>query len=185
MSGVETAGPGERLTERLRLRRWTDADRPAFAAMNADPAVMEHLPEVLDQAASDALLERVQRPWAERGIGLWAVERRADGRLLGWAGLNPMPPDVPAAGEWEVGWRLAREAWGHGYATEAAREALQVARERGEARVWSMTVPANVRSVAVMRRLGLVLDRTFEHPRFPPGHRLRDHVLYRLDLGRP
>jgi RimJ/RimL family protein N-acetyltransferase len=180
------AGPaGARTTERLLLRRWTEADRPAFAAMNADPAVMEHLPDVLDRPGSDVLLDRVLRPWEERGIGLWAVERLADGRLLGWAGLNPMPAEVPAAGEWEVGWRLVREVWGHGYATEAAREALQVARERAEPRVWSMTVPANVRSVAVMRRLGMVFDRTFDHPRFPPGHRLRAHVLYRLDLISP
>ncbi len=171
------------LTERLRLRTWTDADRPAFAAMNADPAVMEHLPAVLDRAASDALLDGLRAVWAERGIGLWAVERRSDSQLLGWAGLNPMPVGTPGAGEWEVGWRLSRAAWGHGYATEAATEGVRVARERGLARVWSMTVPANVRSIAVMRRLGLVEHGRFEHPRFPPGHRLREHVAYVLELA--
>jgi len=170
------------LTERLRLRSWTEADRPAFAALNADPVVMEHLPTVLDRAGSDALMDWVRSVRAERGVGLWAVERRADGVLLGWAGLNPMPDGTPGAGEWEVGWRLARHAWGHGYATEAATEGVRVARELGLPRVWSMTVPANVRSIAVMRRLGLVEHGTFENPRFPPGHRLREHVAYVLEL---
>ncbi|RYZ27528.1 MAG: N-acetyltransferase [Propionibacteriaceae bacterium] len=178
MTGVE-----EVLTERLRLRTWTDADRPAFAAMNGDPVVMEHLPQVLDRAGSDVLMDRLRAVWAERGLGLWAVERRSDGALLGWAGLNPMPVGTPGAGEWEIGWRLTRAAWGHGYATEAATEGLRVARERGFPRVWSMTVPANVRSIAVMRRLGLVEHGPFENPRFPPGHRLRDHVASVLELG--
>lgn len=171
------------LTPRLRLRTWTDADRPAFAAMNADPAVMEHLPAVLDRAASDALMDGLRSVWAGRGIGLWAVERRSDGVLLGWAGLNPMPVGTPGAGEWEIGWRLVRAAWGHGYATEAAGEGVRVARELGLSRLWSMTVPANVRSIAVMRRLGLVEHGPFEHPRFPVGHRLRDHVAYVLPLA--
>ena len=81
----------ERTTARLLLRGWTDADRAAFAAMNADPEVMRHFPQALDRAASDAMLDRFVAGWAQRGLGLWAVERRADGLLLGWAGLNPMP----------------------------------------------------------------------------------------------
>ncbi len=176
------AGPDEVRTDRLRLRRWSEDDRPAFAAMNADRAVMEHLPGVLDRAGSDALLDRLEAVWDERGVGLWAVERRDDGAFLGWAGLNPMPPGTPGAGEWEIGWRFVREAWGHGYATEAAREGLRVARARGEARVWSTTVPANVRSTGVMRRLGLELHSRFDHPRFAEGHRLRAHVAYAVDL---
>jgi len=175
-------GVEEVLTERLRLRTWTDADLPAFAAMNGDPAVMEHLPKVLDRAASDALMDGLRAVWAERGLGLWAVERRADGVLLGWAGLNPMPVGTPGAGEWEIGWRLARAAWGHGYANEAATEGVRVARELGLPRVWSMTVPANVRSIAVMRRLGMVEHGPFEHHRFEEGHRLRRHVAYVLEL---
>lgn len=179
---ADVGSEGEVLTGRLRLRRWTDADRPAFAAMNADPAVMEHLPALLDRAGSDALMDRFRGVWAEHGRGVWAVERRSDGVLLGWTGLHPMPDGTPGAGEWEVGWRLVRAAWGHGYATEAATEAVHVARRLGLPRVWSITVPANVRSVAVMRRLGLVEHSRFEHPRLPPGHRLRDHVAYVLEL---
>ena len=158
----------EVLTERLRLRTWTDADRPAFAAMNADPVVMEHLPAVLDRAGSDVLMDRLRdglgrtRP---RALGGRAAFRR------GAARLGRAQPDArrarPGAGEWEIGWRLARAAWGHGYATEAATEGLRVARERGFPRVWSMTVPANVRSIAVMRRLGLVEHGPFDAPALP------------------
>ena len=176
------SGVGERTTERLLLRTWTAADRPAFAALNADPAVMEHLPDVLDRPRSDALLDVLEERWERNGVGLWALVRRDDPTLLGWVGLNPMPDGTPVAGEWEIGWRLAQEAWGHGYASEAAAEAVRVAQELGLPRLWSMTVPANVRSIAVMRRLGMVADEGFEHPRFPVGHRLRAHVLYRLDL---
>ena len=173
----------EVLTDRLRLRTWTDADRPAFAALNADPDVMRHLSGLLDRERSDALMDALRRGWAQQGVDLWAVERRSDGVLLGWAGLHPMPDGTPGAGEWEVGWRLARAAWGHGYATEAATEAVRVARELGAPRVWSMTVPANVRSLAVMRRLGMVEHGVFQHPRFPEGHRLRETVAYVLDLA--
>lgn len=167
-----------RRTERLLLRRWNDADRPAFAAMNADPEVMRHLPAVLDRTASDGLLDALEERWGAQGFGLWALERLDQGGLLGWTGLNPMPPGTPGAGDQEVGWRLVRSAWGHGYATEAAYEALRVADELGLPRVWSMCTLANVRSQAVMRRIGLVEHSRFEHPRLEPGHPLRAHVAY-------
>ncbi len=182
LGGEGLSATDEVRTERLRLRRWTGADRPAFAAMNADPEVMRHLPALLDREGSDALLDRLLDVWAEHDLGLWALERRDGGALLGWTGLAPMPPGTPGAGEWEVGWRLARAAWGHGYATEAATAAVRVARGRGLPRLWSMTVPANVRSIAVMRRLGMVEHSVFENPRFAEGHRLRTHVAYVLEL---
>lgn len=166
-------------TTRLLLRRWRPADADAFAVMNADPEVMRYFPAPLDRTASDALLADLEARWERNGAGLWAVERRADQVLLGFTGLNPMPPGTPGAGEWEVGWRLARHAWGHGYATEAARMALRFAREDLCApRVWSMTAVDNDRSQAVMRRLGLVEHSRFEHPRLPVGHPLSLHVAY-------
>lgn len=176
--------PDERRTERLVLRQWRDDDREPFAAMNADPEVMEHLPAVLDRAASDAMLDRLQASIEEQGWGLWAVERRDTGALVGFTGLSVPRHPLPFLPCVEVGWRLARPAWGHGFATEAGREALQVAfDEIGLDEVVSFTTVTNVRSRAVMQRLGLTRDPAddFDHPALPEGSPLRRHVLYRVD----
>jgi RimJ/RimL family protein N-acetyltransferase len=167
-------------TERLLMRRWRDADRRPFAAMNADPEVMRYFPAMLDRVASDAYLDRMEALFERQGFGLWALEEAEGGRFLGFTGLNPMPAGVPGAGGMEVGWRLARHAWHHGYATEAGTAALGVAfRGAGLAEVWSMTAVPNEPSQAVMRRLGMTLHTHFEHPRIEPGHPLRRHVLFR------
>ena len=168
-------------TERLLMRRWRDADRAPFAAMNADPEVMRYLLEPLDRAASDAYMDRIEALLQRQGFGLWALEQAATGRFLGFTGLNPMPPGVPGAGEMEVGWRLVSRAWHQGFATEAATAALDVAfRGVGLAEIWSMTAVLNEPSQAVMRRLGMTLHGHFEHPRIEPGHPLRPHVVYRI-----
>jgi RimJ/RimL family protein N-acetyltransferase len=169
----------ELTTARLRLRGFEERDRTPFAAMNADPAVMEHFPSTLDRAASDALVDRIQERWSNDGHGLWAVERRDDRSFLGFTGVARLPYlDVP-----EVGWRFARFAWGQGYATEAAEAA--VAYGFGPLRlgeVVSVTTVGNARSMRVMERLGMHRDPAddFEHPNLPAGHPLRPHVLYRL-----
>jgi RimJ/RimL family protein N-acetyltransferase len=178
-----TACPVGLDTPRLRLRRWRDSDRDPFAALNADPAVMEHFPSALDRAASDALAARADRRFAEQGFGLWALEVRATGRFIGFTGLTSPDWDAPFTPAVEVGWRLARDAWGHGYATEAARASLA----DGFARlpvdeIVSFTVPANRRSRRVMEALGMGHrpEDDFDHPALPVGHPLRRHVLYRL-----
>jgi RimJ/RimL family protein N-acetyltransferase len=177
-------GPVPRLrTPRLLLRDWRDADREPFAVLNADPRVAEFLSGTLDRATSDALIERIRQGWAERGHGLWAVERREDGAFLGFVGLAAHSFEAAFTPCVEVGWRLGPAAWGHGYATEAAQAALRFGFEDlGLAGIVSFTVPANVKSRAVMERLGMTRDPAddFDHPRFPDGHRLRRHVLYRL-----
>jgi len=182
------AMPIERETERLTLRQWRDADRGAFADMNADPVVMEHFPATWPRGQSDAMLERVRDAIVRRGWGMWAVERRADASLLGFVGLTTVPDDMPFAPAVEVGWRLVRPAWGFGYATEAAREALHVAFDvLGLAEVVSYTALTNERSAAVMRRLGMREAGRFDHPRVPEGHRLRPHrmlALRREDFAR-
>ena len=171
-------------TERLLMRRWREADRAPFAAMNADPVVMRYLLAPLDRAASDEYLDRIEALFQRQGFGLWALEEAATGRFLGFTGLNPMPPGVPGAGGMEVGWRLAQHAWHHGFATEAATAALGVGfRGAGLAEIWSMTSVHNEPSQAVMRRLGMTAYANFDHPRIEPGHPLRPHVVYRL--GRP
>jgi len=170
-------------TGRLLLRGWRDADRAPFAAMNADPAVMEHFPAVLDGDASDALIDRFLEHWAAHGLGIWAAERRSDARFIGYAGLCRPSFEAHFTPAVEVGWRLAHEAWGHGYATEASMAALRFGFEQARLEeIVSFTVPANERSWRVMERLGMRRDPAgdFDHPRIPPGHRLRRHVLYRL-----
>ncbi|MGJ3262975.1 MAG: GNAT family N-acetyltransferase [Salinarimonas sp.] len=172
-------------TERLLLRPWRDADLAPFAALNADPRVMEHFPSVLGRLDSDAAAARFRRAFAARGWGLWAVEVKGGAPFVGFTGLNPAPGDLPVAPAVEVGWRLAAEHWGRGYATEAARAAVDFAFARlRPPEVVSFTVPQNTRSIAVMSRIGLVRDPAgdFDMPAPRPGGAPRPHVLYR---GRP
>lgn len=170
-------------TQRLRLRSWHDHDRDAFAALNGDPVVMEHFPSVLDRGASDALVDRIVAGWRAEGLGLWAIEALDDGRFLGFAGLSRPTFEAHFTPAVEVGWRFARDAWGHGYATEAATAAVAYGFDTfGLGEIVSFTVPANLRSRRVMERLGMTRDTAddFDHPRLPLGHPLRRHVLYRL-----
>lgn len=172
-----------RRTERLVLRGWRDDDRAAWAAMNADPEVMRYFPDTLTREQSDAMLDRMDAALAEQGWGLWALERQDTGEMVGFTGLAVPRHDLPFNPCVEVGWRLARSAWGRGFATEAAREALRVGfDEVGLAEVVSMTSVPNTPSRAVMERLGMTRDPAddFEHPAVPPGHPLRPHVLYRI-----
>jgi RimJ/RimL family protein N-acetyltransferase len=149
--------------------------------MNADPEVMRHFPATMDRAATDAGIDRIERLFERQGFGLWALEVAATGEFIGFTGLSPMPDGVPGAGGMEVGWRLARRAWHHGYATEAARAAVDVAFSgAGLPELWSMTAVTNLPSQAVMQRIGMTLHSYFEHPRVPEGHPVRPHVLYHL-----
>lgn len=168
-------------TERLVLREWRDDDRDDWAAMNADPQVMEFFPARLDRVQSDAAFDRISGALAERGWGLWAVEH--EGRFLGFTGLAPVGFEAPFTPATEIGWRLRRDAWGHGFATEAARAVMRFAfDELGLDEVVSFTSVANARSRAVMARLGMTHDPAddFDNPKVPAGSPLRPHVLYRL-----
>jgi ribosomal-protein-alanine N-acetyltransferase len=169
-------------TERLLLRQWRDADREPWAALNADPEVMEHFPATLERAASDAFVTKASRAIAARGWGFWAVERHADGAFVGMVGMVPVTFDADFVPAVEVGWRLAREHWGHGYATEAAAAAVDFGfGELGLDEIVSFTVRDNRRSREVMERLGFVHDPDggFWHPSVPAGSPLGPHVLYR------
>lgn len=168
-------------TERLVLRAWRDDDVDAFAAMNADPVVMEHFPSTLTRVQTDDLVARIERHFEDHGFGLWAVEVRGGAPFIGFVGLalpNFEAFFTPAV---EVGWRLAKDHWGQGYATEGAREAVRFGFEDAAlAEIVSFTVLANERSQGVMRRLGLSKDGEFDHPNLPGRHPMRRHVLYRL-----
>ena len=173
-------------TDRLLLRGWRDDDRAPFAALNADPEVMEHFPAPLTPAESDALVERITAGFDAHGYGLWAVEVRATGELIGFTGLALQTFPASFTPAVEVGWRLARQAWGRGYATEAATAALAYGFDiAGLDEIVSFTAVTNVPSQRVMQRLGMTRNPAddFEHPNIAPGSPLRPHVLYRLRRG--
>jgi len=171
-------------TPRLLLRHLNDLDRDAFAAMNADPRVMEFLPSVATRAQSDAIVDRLRAHFDEHGFGAWCVVERNSGRFCGFAGLHRVTFAAPFAPTVEALWRFVPEVWGRGYATEAARAAIDDGFSRLDLpKIHTFTVPMNIRSRAVMERCGFthVPDGDFDHPALPEGHRLRRHVLYVLD----
>lgn len=173
--------PYERQTARLVLRRWRDADRAPFADQNADPEVMRHFASVLDRAGSDAMVDRILAHWERHGWGPWAAELRATGEFAGFLGL--LVPRFPLPGEpgVEVGWRLGRAHWGHGYATEGGRAALEMGfGELGLQEIVAVTALGNERSKRVMERLGMrAANLEFDHPGVPEDSPVRRHCLYR------
>lgn len=175
------AAPIEMETERLYLRQWKATDRGPFSALNSDPRVMEFFPSPLTRAESDAMAERCQLLIEERGWGFWAVESKATREFIGLVGLHTPSPELPFSPCIEVGWRLAFNHWGKGFASEAAKEALRVGFNLLDLKeIVSFTTIGNFRSRAVMKRLGMQESGTFEHPEVPESSALRQHCLYRL-----
>ena len=167
-------------TPRVLLRRWCDDDLRPLSEMNADAEVMEFFPSTLSASESAAMVERIEQGFEANGFGLWALE--IDGRFAGFTGLNSTTFDTPMGPHVEIGWRLARWAWGLGYASEAAAEVLRDGFERvGLDDIHSFTTVTNLRSRAVMERLGLQHrpEYDFDHPR-TPGWWGQRHVVYHL-----
>ena len=170
-------------TERLLLRRWKDSDLDAYAAMNADPAVMEHFPKVSTYDETKASMERIENSFEQRSYGLWAVELISSKEFIGFAGLWSPTFEAHFTPCVEIGWRLAHKHWGKGYAPEAARAILKDGFERlGLEEIVAMTAFPNKNSVRVMEKLGMTFDPSdnFIHPVVADDPRLRDHVLYRI-----
>lgn len=168
-------------TDRLVLRPAVDADRDAIAALNAHPQVGAWLGGVRDRAESDAFVDRVQAHQAEHGFGFWVVERQADARVVGMTGIWWVPEEMAMGRIVEIGWRFLPDAWGQGYATEAAKGALAHGFEAlGLPEIIAFTARANLASQSVMRRIGMSHDpmRDFDHPGLAEGHPLRPHVVY-------
>ena len=174
--------PIEFQTARLALRRWQDRHRAPFAAMNADPLVMRYFAAPQDRAQSDASIDAWQAQFDAQGWSNWAVERLDSGEFLGFVGLSVPRRVLPFGPCVEIGWRLHRAAWGHGYASEGARACLRVGFGQLQLpEIVSFTALANRPSIAVMERIGLVnAHADFDHPALPEGHVLRRHGLYRL-----
>lgn len=170
-------------TERLILRGWTADDEDAYAALHADPHVAYWLGGRLTPEEAHASLERNRARIEAQGWGMFAIERKEDGALLGVAGLQPVAEEIPVAPGVEASWRLSPAAWRRGYCTEAMRAVLADAKRRGEPEIVSFTAETNTRSQAVMTRLGFARDpkSDFDHPRLA-GHTLSRHVVYRLAL---
>ena len=171
-------------TERLRMRQWRESDLAPFFALACDPQVMEFLLPLPTRAESDAAAHRARALIAQKGWGFWAVERKDTGEFIGFTGLNVPMATLPFSPCVEIGWRLSRTSWGQGFATEAARGALQVGFERlGLGEIVAFTANGNLRSAAVMARLGMHEDvaGAFEHPAVPEGNALRGHRLFRID----
>ncbi|WP_027467913.1 GNAT family N-acetyltransferase [Deefgea rivuli] len=173
-------------TDRLIARQWRDEDAEAFAQMNADPRVMQYFPACLSRDKSDAAFEAMRSIITEQGWGFWAIEEQATQRFIGFVGLNIPSPELPFSPCTEIGWRLAHEFWGKGYATEAAQGALRCGfTQLNLAEIVSFTSIHNQPSQAVMRRLGMLQEtENFQHPKVLLGHELREHCLYRLSKAR-
>lgn len=170
-------------TQRLILRGMRDGDFAPFAAMNADPRVMEYFRATMTRDQSSAMIRRIEDHFARYGHGFWMVEAVGVADFAGIAGLMVPGFEVRFAPAVEIGWRFAPACWGKGYATEAARALLAFGFDRvGLEEVVSFTVPANRRSRRVMERIGMTHDAPgdFDHPNLPEGDPLRRHVLYRL-----
>ena len=170
-------------TARLRLRTWTGPDREEFVHHLNRPAVMRWLGGVQDEAAYAASFERIEQYQREFGHTLWIVERKADSALLGFCGLKRVnSPGAPNPGDFEVGWRLREDAWGQGFAKEAAIASLDLAFGKFRApHVVALTVEGNQASQALMKRLGMVRreDMDFQDERFGPE--LNPTIVYRID----
>lgn len=173
-SGVEIT------TTRLWLRRWRDEDLEPFAALNADPEVMEYFPSPLMPEETRALVERVHRHFEQHRFGPWAVEMPSRSRFIGAIGLAVPSFEAGFTPCVEIAWRLARPWWGQGLATEGSQAVLSYGFERLRlSEIVAFTVPGNTRSRRVMEKLGMRYSEDFDHPQLEPGHPLRRHVMYR------
>lgn len=170
-------------TERLVIRDWRDSDRETYAGFVGDAEIRRFYVEVLSRAESDAMIDRFIEYGARDGFGLYAVERKSDGALLGDVGLVPVAMPIRGNPPVEIGWLLGKQYWGQGYAPEAAQAWLDYAFDVlnfGEVVAWTATM--NLPSQRVMQKLGMVRDPQddFLHPKVPDGHPLQPHFLYRI-----
>ncbi len=170
-------------TKRLILRRWKDSDLMPASIMCSDPDVREFYPDRLSSEETKLMIERIEARTDKYGFGLWAAELKETGAFIGFIGAQVPGFDAHFMPCVEIGWHLAKEYWGKGYAVEGAKATCRVLFENfGQSEVVAMTAVANHRSRRVMEKLGMTHDPAddFDHPKLPEDHKLRRHVLYRL-----
>lgn len=167
-------------TERLILRSWKPEDLPGFAAMNKDERVMKYFPTTLTDAETEAFYNRIRQEMEEEGWGLYAVELRESGEFIGYVGLHKIGFEADFTPGIEIGWRLAADHHGKGYATEAAKAVLRLAKTNGIETLYSFTAEINRPSERVMQKIGMEKIGSFNHPKLAEGSPLCRHVLYRI-----
>ena len=169
-------------TDRLILRQWKSSDVEPFVSLNADSRVMEFFPATLSRAETEAMIATAEERISRDGFGLWAAEVKGTKVFIGFIGLSVLGYPLPFSPCVEVGWRLAFDYWGRGYAQEGARAALAFGFDKlGLEEIVSFTSVSNLRSRHVMDRIGMTYDvqGDFDHPKLPEHHPLKRHVLYR------
>lgn len=170
-------------TERLTLRDWKEEDLKVFQNMNSDPVTMEFFPKTLSFDESRQFYERIQLEFRERGYGLYAVEIKDTKEFIGFTGFHYTVMDTEFSPCVEIGWRLAYDTWGYGYATEAAKACLDYARKNlSFTEIYSFTSVSNRCSENVMKKIGMVKVGNFQHPTIKNGNPLKEHLLYKLEL---
>lgn len=169
-------------TSRLKLRHWKDSDQKPFAELNRDPEVMEYFPDILTEAESNLMIQRITAKFDENGWGFWAAELKDTHDFIGFVGLNSPTANLPFTPCVEIGWRLSRKHWGNGYATEAAQAVLKFAFENiSVTEIVSFTPLQNIRSQSVMQKIGMTnTGQNFIHPSVPVGDKLQEHVLFKI-----
>lgn len=169
-------------TKRLILRSWNPEDLPLFVAMNKDKRVMRFFPNILSESETEAFYNRIQDEFNRNGRGLYAVEIKTSGEFIGYVGLHEISFEADFTPGVEIGWRLAADYHNQGYATEAAKAVLELAKVSGIERLYSFTAKINAPSEHVMQKIGMIKIGEFDHPKLPEDSPLLRHVLYRIDL---
>lgn len=169
-------------TERLILRSWEPEDLSLFADMNKDNRVMHYFPATLSDAETEAFYNRIQDEFNLKGWGLYAVELKSTGEFIGYVGLHEIGFDADFTPGIEIGWRLAADYHNQGYATEAAKAVLKLAKELGIGRLYSFTAKINIPSERVMQKIGMTKVGEFDHPKLAEDSPLLTHVLYTVEL---
>ena len=166
-------------TSRLGLREWKEEDLLPFIGMNKDPLVMEHFPKLSTEEETREMMQRIKLFMINKGFGLWAVEIKETAEFIGYVGLTIPRFEADFTPCVEIAWRLATRYWGNGYASEAAIACLNYGFNILNLQtILSFTSVLNIRSINVMKRIGMVYVKEFEHPLIEEGNRLRKHVLY-------